>query len=356
MRMTIVAGEGIGNELRMARMTQGRNLAEVAGAVGITASYLSMIESGRRFPRDSGLLQRIRDALGLGTAPAHPSPAPDPADAERLLEGAWDAFYGGNTAMGIQLLDVATRPFRTSGQNQASRIVARCNQARAVFTRDAGDLQAALTYAIAATSMAREIGDIDILAAALFRQSRVYDALSNTDSALVLAREAVSYAPRVRNPLRGYLHQHLADLASRHHALDAGQVDRLMNTARHNLRYTSGSDGSFTTLSQSGLAHDGALIAIRRREPLPRCLELISQARAVTPLRTGRWRVGLHCTEVLAYSVHGDVESAHTLAMEVIRDAQLSSNHLGRLRAAARLLQEAHPQHPRVRSFLASIQ
>ena len=56
--------EVVGRELREERHCQGRTLADVAGAAGVSTQYLSEVERGRKEP-SSEVLGAIQGALGL---------------------------------------------------------------------------------------------------------------------------------------------------------------------------------------------------------------------------------------------------------------------------------------------------
>ena len=102
-------------------------------------------------------------------------------------------------------------------------------------------------------------------------------------------------------------------------------------------------DGSFTTLSVSGIAHDWALVFIRSGAPLPDCLARIGEARASLGLTDVRWQVAMTCTETLAYAKHGEIDSAVALAEQIFPEARRSKSHIKRLRQAHALLVQHNP-------------
>ena len=59
--------EAAGGVLREERRRQGRTLAGVAGAAGVSTQYLSEVERGRKDP-SSEVLEAVAGALGLGLA------------------------------------------------------------------------------------------------------------------------------------------------------------------------------------------------------------------------------------------------------------------------------------------------
>jgi transcriptional regulator with XRE-family HTH domain len=60
---TAVSGVDIGARVRRQRLEQGWSQAELATRAGVTASYLSLVESGRRHPR-LAVVERLAEALG----------------------------------------------------------------------------------------------------------------------------------------------------------------------------------------------------------------------------------------------------------------------------------------------------
>ena len=72
-----VVAEDIGSRLRMARMQQGMSLRSVAGALGVSASLISQVETGKTQPSVSTLYAlvthlgiSIDELLGITTTPA----------------------------------------------------------------------------------------------------------------------------------------------------------------------------------------------------------------------------------------------------------------------------------------------
>jgi len=81
--MTDSDHERIGQCARRYRRVQGKTLDEVAGLAGITKSYLSMLESGKRRWDSRNLTDSVAAALGIRSTELIGSPfAPDsPAEA-----------------------------------------------------------------------------------------------------------------------------------------------------------------------------------------------------------------------------------------------------------------------------------
>lgn len=353
-----------GAVVRTYRALRGWTIDELAEAMGLTPSYISMIENERREPRDMGLWQRFSKVLnipwdrimghgGSGTPPSTPPPGGlDLADEEALLAACWSLFYRSGFTAAVPVTYGAIRRLTAAGSTGADglmlRLLGRYHQLAAVLARDSDDLAAAVSHGTMALDIARQQNEPEALGAALFRLARIYHAQQNDDIALQLSREAVSLAHRTRPPLRGYLYQHLADLTSATKAEPRYVVEGYLDKARAALRGNQEDDGSFTILSEAGIAHDEALLRLRFGSSLAECRMAIDRAARTLPADAVRWRAGLTCTEVLAYAKFGEIDSAVALAEEVMTAAAPSSSQRKRLRTAYVLLKGQAANHPAV--------
>lgn len=75
-----------GNAIRKSRQASGLNLHELARLTGISASALSLIETGKRDPR-LGTLDRIARALNVPLAEFFGAPSPDTSGASPEQDG-----------------------------------------------------------------------------------------------------------------------------------------------------------------------------------------------------------------------------------------------------------------------------
>lgn len=92
--------EPIGGRIRELRKAQGRTLADVASAVGISVSYLSQIERDRsRLP--IGVLKSIADTLGVHMNWFFPAARPGPADERDVVVRAANRRNLTFTGLGI---------------------------------------------------------------------------------------------------------------------------------------------------------------------------------------------------------------------------------------------------------------
>lgn len=349
--------------VRTYRELRGWTIDELASAMGLTPAYISMIENERREPRDVSLWQRFSQVLSIpwdrimghsggGTPPNTPPGGLDLADEESLLAACWALFYRNGFTAAVPVVYGAIRRLTAASSTGADglmlRLLGRYHQLAAVLARDSDDLDAAVSHGTLALDIARQQSEPEALGSALFRLARIYHAQQNDDLALQYSREAVSLAHRTRPPLRGYLYQHLADLSSVTKAEPRYVVEGYLDKARAALRGNQEDDGSFTVLSEAGIAHDEATVRLRYGSSLAECRIAINRAAKTLPADAIRWRTGLACTEVLAYAKFGEIDSAVALAVDVITAATPSSSQRKRLRAAYVLLKQQAANHPAV--------
>ncbi|WP_425394078.1 helix-turn-helix domain-containing protein, partial [Actinokineospora inagensis] len=107
-----VEDPGIGRRVREIRVRRGMTMSVTAGLAGISQSYLSMIEHGRRAVEKRSLVEGLAEALRV--SPAELSGKPCPADdrGSRLVAAALDDI--GDTLTGWwvdEVPEIAVRPW-----------------------------------------------------------------------------------------------------------------------------------------------------------------------------------------------------------------------------------------------------
>src|SRR5687768_17955493 len=87
--MTVVAAPPFSQTLRNARAQAGLSQAALGRRAGLTAPYISLLESGRRRPPSPPQVERLARALGLDPAPWLEQAALErsPAAVRKRLEG-----------------------------------------------------------------------------------------------------------------------------------------------------------------------------------------------------------------------------------------------------------------------------
>ncbi len=135
----------LGELVRAARLRAGRSQKELAAAAGISASYLNLLEHGRR-ALPATLLPRLAEALGVPLAELLPTP--DPVLATRLLEALGSAPADGEGLEPERVRSLA------QAQPELARAVVRLADAYARARESAETLAARLSERL-------DVGDLD---------------------------------------------------------------------------------------------------------------------------------------------------------------------------------------------------
>lgn len=119
------ASAGRGAVIRSYREVRGWTIDDLAAAMSLTPSYISMIENERRTPGGIQLWQRFARVLNIpwerimghgGTPPATPPPGGiDSADEEALLTACWALFYRSGAAAAVPVVYGALRRLTAAG-------------------------------------------------------------------------------------------------------------------------------------------------------------------------------------------------------------------------------------------------
>ena len=202
----------LGDRVRFHRMRQGRSQEVVAGLVGITPDYLSMIERGKKAPsldvltvlaRELGvpvadLLAEQPSAIAappntsaaqitralLGFGPARSAPPASPTQLRERVEAAWRAWQSAPNRFSIAadvlpslIADVehATRAYRSepASRREALRIAADLYGLLRSYLRRAGRIDLSLMAADRAARAAEEADDPLRIAAASWNLGHV---------------------------------------------------------------------------------------------------------------------------------------------------------------------------------------
>lgn len=357
-------GAPLGLRLRDARTQAGLTQAELAARLSVSATYLSHIESGRRMPREAAFWRKAAQLLGMprswfdhdgGAGGDDDDPLGDTHDP---LAAIWALYYAGQTPTALRLARTLLHriPPRTKTPDRLSQ-ASRIAQAIGVIGRDADDLALAVQYGDHAIAWARASGDMDTLGAALMRRSRTALTHGENDLALILAQEASGFAARCRTTLRGYLHQHMADVLSITRPDEGIWRRQQHDRARAILAQRTGDadDGSFTVLSDAGLLHDAARAATRQAVVvLDDVLSLTRAARTAMPSTSVRWQMGVRVTEAVAACRAGDVDAAIQFIPRLSSDPAWSGSHRRRVQAALMHLAAQHPTDRRLARLIAN--
>lgn len=351
--------------LRTYREMRGLSVEGLAEALGYTASYIWMVEAGKRSPRDIDFWMRAANILKIpthllgrwgGGEPPGGGDGTSLADEEEILAACWDLFYRSGVESAAPLVHasirrIARRQERETLSPSWKSLLSRFHQLAGVLARDQDDLDAALRHGRVSLDMAEQAEVAEVHATALLRLGRTFAAQGTLAQAAMLAREGAVLAPRCPPTLRGYLQQNLADMLSREGQEPRYVIERRLGMAEEALSSPGGGefDGSYSVLSESGIAHDWAMVLIRLRAPLEDCLGRIEQARGALPPSHLRWRTAMQCSEALAYAAHGRIGETVSLIEVALPAAKASKSHMKRLNAAYRMVATQAPDDAGVR-------
>jgi transcriptional regulator with XRE-family HTH domain len=332
---------------------RGWTIKQLALELDCTPSYISMIEGGKRNPRDFDFWARASELLSIpqallrrrgGGSPPGGGDGTILADEEEILAAAWALFYCSGVDAAVPLVNGAIRRIRHRQDREALpamwlSVYSRFEQLLGVIARDQGDHPAAIRHGRIGLDLAEQSGDIQIHATALMRLGRTFAAQQVFGEAANRAREAAVLAPRCPPTLRGYLNQNLADMLSRENLEARFVIEQRLGAAEAALSMPGGGefDGSYVVLSESGIAHDWAMVLIRKKAPLDDCLGRIEQARRALPSNQVRWQTAMQCSEALAYAVNERPAEALDIIELTVPDARDSRSHMKRLNAAYRM-------------------
>ena len=341
----------VGALWRAAREQRGWSRAEAAQAIGLSAEMIRSIEIGRKRPGESS--KAAARALGLdGSNGGNGNPPADPArltlgEYEGLLRAGWSLFYAGRTVDAVEAVQGAVRSLGAQGTETGTlALLGRFQQLSGVLARDDKRLVDAITSGAAAVEIARQVGDADHLASALFRLARTYQQADSHAAALTTVAEAHSLASQCRQPLSGWLKLSRVEVESKapQGGMSMTEMRRLLDQARADLANRAGTDDSFTSLNAPGIWHIEVLALLSVPGNTQEAQQLIGQALNTLDPAMHRWRYGMQATEALVYAELGDAEACADLAESTLQLTRANS-HVRYLKKALATLERNDPQH-----------
>ena len=361
-RAALVTDLPRGELLRTYRELRGWSVEALAEGLNVTPSYVYMIETGSRDPKDIDLWTRAAHLLhipfsllgrlrgGGGGAPPAGGDGTSLADEEEILAGCWALYYRSGVGAATPMAHAALRRIARRQEREVltaswQTLLSRFHQLAGVLARDQDDLVAAVRHGRISVDMAEQAGRVDVHAAALLRLGRALASAGATEAAVARAREALVLASHCPPGLRGYMHLSYAEHLAREGVEPRYVVERQLGLAEVALAQPGAEqpDGSYTRLSESGIAHIWAITLIRIRAPLADCQSRIAQALGALPASHLRWHTATRCSEALAYAVNGRASETLSLIEAAYPEAVSSRLHLKQLRAAYRLVAPSAP-------------
>ncbi|HET8843179.1 MAG TPA: helix-turn-helix transcriptional regulator [Ktedonobacteraceae bacterium] len=184
-----------------------------------------------------------------------------------------------------------------------------------------------------AISIAREIDDQELLAAAYFRLAGIYDSHGDHQLAREHALTALQLAKQVRDTTRGNIYLRIAGTSARFSANDPGLITEIRNWQDKALNIVyKGSlepDRSFFRLNYAAVHHERAKVLLNFYQASPGEKKLLRDAQnemklawnALTP-DIDEWQMYFFNTEAQIYLAEHDLEGSARLALESLRTAR----------------------------------
>lgn len=361
-----------GQALQYFRRLSDISVPAFAARIGFGPAYVYRIERGERTPTDPAFWQRAATILRIPLALLTNSGGDGNdggnnddgsyrmEDEEAILSAGWALFYSNqpDTAGPIVMDAIRRLTTRLRGAGPVATLLSRYQQLAGVLARSMNDLRAAAHHGILSITLAEAGGSVDVHAAALFRLSKTRQEQGNMREAVLFARKAQSMAGACQAPLRGYLHMHLAEMAS----IAGNPVwmsQKIMEKGENVLGGAAqlDGDGSFTVLNLTTLAHDYARLLVRNSDAsIAEVERALADARAVLPATLQRWSVGIGVTEVELYASRGEIAGTVSAVQRVYPGTVRGSGQRRKITKSLRILQQQYPQEPRVRDLIDQLE
>ncbi|MGH2496766.1 MAG: helix-turn-helix domain-containing protein [Ktedonobacteraceae bacterium] len=278
----------LGQVIKHHRERRGWSKEELATVLNCTARYVEMLESSKNTKMPESLPRRafIAQVLGIPFVLLGISPIlqigkessknllastvdtlsivnPDTMTMyEKMLAFCWEACYissfqraADDVAFCLSLLNTAIRDAKGIQRDQLNALRSRFYQLSGLIARDRMDFGHAVKDGTKALDLALELGNTELIAAALEHRSGTYARMKQFDLALTDIQRALPYADRSRSILKGNVYLVAAEKYTRVHGLKAErEVMGFFDTVRGIVRkgHLEG-DGSFLKLNTASL-------------------------------------------------------------------------------------------------------
>lgn len=241
----------------------------------------------------------------------------DFAQIESVLASYWDNFYGSsiqNHASGIMLWrnHVAKIAESGSGRIQAQTLLCKFDQLVGITARDRNDFPSALYYHDESVEIAHELHNAELLTMSLFRRAKIHIQRKRIDLAYEDIKQALPYARRCRDNLKGYIFQMTAQIITLLPITPDSEIQfkRFMDEPAKILHKGNvEDDGSYVKLNQAGYQQDRARGLIRLND-IDGAMEALMVAEKLHSPNMVRWEGELAILRAQIYAQSGDVEWA----------------------------------------------
>lgn len=256
------------------------------------------------------------------------------------LSFSWGYYYARGSHALPPIIDDCLRSLTESmqtahGSEQVHLIDLLCRfyQLSGVVARDQMNISRALSDGKKAVELAFSAENVELIAASLFRRAKTRMKQAQYDAALQELEAALVYAQRSRDPLKGYIHQAmaeaytmLADPYDQHIQQKSLALLDTVSTIVENGNLED--DGSFVKLNITGLAMDRASVFTHFLQPEEaRRSLLIAQQHLGTDLN--RWRSRLLIANAETSLAENDAQSCCeylTKALNIVQETHSRSN------------------------------
>lgn len=379
------AGEGmmphIGHMIRWYREQQGWKIEDLAGALGISKPQAYALEESITMPKDISRRQALIELLGipplllavpfLELVPVQSAGklrVLDPQSFGRfegILSLSWDTYYGASAQSATGLveqciaeLDGALAAASGIERDQLYGLKVRFLQLGGVIARDRLDFESSLETSGSAITLARHLGNPELIASALFRRARTHLQMDNQTLAARDLEEALPFARRSRDALRCYVFICWAEVQSQIAPTDR-QVQRAALAALDDVARTVRSaksvldgDGSFTRVDLPGLFMERTNV-LRRFGMIDAAHDTLAIVRENLGPALTRWQGNLRIADAQLCLASGDIDGGCFVASEglkIVRATRSKSNER-KIDTVFRQLYAAQPHHSRVRNL-----
>ncbi len=372
----------IGHMIRWYREQQGWKIEDLARALGISKPQAYALEESITMPKDISRRQALIDLLSipplllavpyLELVPAQSAGrlrVLDPQSLnkfEGILSLSWETYYSSSAQRATGLveqciveLDEAIPTASGIERDQLYGLKARFLHLDGVIGRDRLDFTRSLESSQESISLARHLGNPELIAAALFRRARTHLQKDNLDLAMQDLEEAMPAARRSRDALRCYVHICYAEVQS---MLSPGDMqvrrscltslDEVARTVRRSSEGMLDGDGSFTRVDLPGLFMERTNV-LRRFGMIEEAHDTLAIVREQLGPSLTRWQGNLRIADAQLCLASDDVDGCCYTAsdgLNIVRATRSKSNEK-KIDAIFRQLYQIHPGHKQVRNL-----
>lgn len=371
----------IGHMIRWYRELRGWKIEDLAGALGLSRQQTYALEESVTMPKDISRRRFLIELLGIpplllavpqlqmvSIQSAGRLRVLDPQSVSRLegiLSLSWNTYYTSSAQHAAELvaqcvgeLDGAIGQASGIERDQLYGLKARFLQLDGVIGRDRLDFARSLDSSEVSITLARHLGNPELLAAALFRRARTYLQTHKPELAARDLAEALPFARRSRDALRCYVlicyaevQSILApqDLTVQQTALST--LDEVARTVRSAKSVLDG-DGSFTRVDLPGLFMERTNV-LRRFGALEEAHDTLEIVRENLGPSLTRWQGNLRIADAQLCLASRDIDGCCYVASEglkIVRATGSKSNEK-KIHSIFQQLNQTQPRYSLVREL-----